>query len=693
MSVLAPPPPATARQLPRDAGPVAPPPSRRSGSRDPAWTRPALWLLLASTAVLYLWDLSASGWANSFYAAAVQAGTQSWKALFFGALDAGGSITVDKPPAALWVMGLSARVFGFSSWSLLVPQALEGVAAVAVLAAAVRRTSGAVAGLVAGAVLALTPAAALMFRFDNPDALLVLLVVLAAYAVVRAVERAGTRWLVLAGLLIGFAFLTKMMQGFLVLPALAAAYALAAPTGAWRRVRQLLVAGVSVLVGAGWWLGIVALWPAASRPYIGGSGDNTVLGLALGYNGLSRILGGSGNGGDGTASSAFGGATGWTRLFSSEMGLQASWLLPAALLALAAGLLVTRRAPRTDAVRAALVLWGGWLLVTGAVFSFMSGTIHPYYTVALAPAIAALVAVGGRALWLRRASALGRVGLAFAVLAAGGWSIVLLERTPTWLPWLPWAVGALSLAGALGLLVAGGARRRLAAVALVVALLGGMAGSAAYALGTASTAHTGSIPSVGTAAVVSASSSGGGTGGAPGGTGGPPQAGSTDTASSATATTPAAGSATTTSASSGAASTSSSTAPASGSDQTQGAAGGGVTASSALTSALTATDGRWSAAVVGDQSAAELELASGTSVMAIGGWSGSDASPTLAQFQAYVEQGDIGYLVVSGDGSGGAGGQGGQDTGTGAAITAWVEAHHTATTVGGTTVYDLTASA
>jgi 4-amino-4-deoxy-L-arabinose transferase-like glycosyltransferase len=202
---------------------VTPPPTRprrfsrllRGSPDDPAWVRPALLVLLAATTALYLWNLSASGDANSFYAAAVQAGTRSWKALFFGSLDSSNFITVDKPPAALWVMGLSGRIFGFSSWSMLAPQALEGVAAVGLLYGAVRRWSGPAAGLLAGATLALTPAAALMFRFNNPDALLTLLLVAGAYCVVRALERADTRWLCLAGTAIGFAFLTKMLQGFL----------------------------------------------------------------------------------------------------------------------------------------------------------------------------------------------------------------------------------------------------------------------------------------------------------------------------------------------------------------------------------------------------------------------------------------------------------------------------------------------
>ncbi|MEP7022289.1 MAG: glycosyltransferase family 39 protein [Actinomycetota bacterium] len=232
-------------------------------------------------------------------------------------------------------MGLSARIFGFSSWSLLVPQALEGVAAVGLLAAAVRRVAGPAAGLIAGAALALTPAAVLIFRFDNPDAFLVLLLVLllvaAAYCVTRALESARTWWLAAA---------------------------------------------------AGWWILAVLLRLAADRPYTGGSTDSNPLELAFGYNGLGPLLGG---GGSGAAGSGFGGTAGLQRLFTGEFGLEISWLLPAAVLLLAAGIWLTWGRRRTDPARAGLLVWGGWLVVTAVTFSYMKGTIHPYYTVALAP--------------------------------------------------------------------------------------------------------------------------------------------------------------------------------------------------------------------------------------------------------------------------------------------------------------------
>src|SRR6185312_15325518 len=206
-----------------DASPAAAQPTRTGAHRA------AFAGLLVLTGALYLWNLSASGWANSFYSAAAQASSQSWTAFLFGSSDAASSITVDKTPGALWVMGASVRLFGLNSWSVLAPQALEGVAAVALLYVAVRRINGPAAGLLAGAVLAFTPVATLMFRFNNPDALLVLLLVTAAYCVQRACENHSSRWwLPLAGIAAGFAFLAKMGQAFAVAPGFAAAYMLTA---------------------------------------------------------------------------------------------------------------------------------------------------------------------------------------------------------------------------------------------------------------------------------------------------------------------------------------------------------------------------------------------------------------------------------------------------------------------------------
>jgi 4-amino-4-deoxy-L-arabinose transferase-like glycosyltransferase len=646
-------------------------------SSEPRWARRALLLLLGLTALLYIWDLGASGTANSFYAAAVQAGTKSWTAFFFGSLDRSNFITVDKPPASLWVMELSGRIFGFNAWSMLVPQALEGVAAVGLLYGAVRRMSGHVAGLIAGTLMALTPVAVLMFRFNNPDALLVLLMVAAAYAVVRAIESGRTTWLLLAGSALGFGFLTKMLQAFLVLPALGLVYLVCAPTPVRKRILQLLAAAAALVVSAGWWVLAVALVPAADRPYIGGSGNNTVLGLAFGYNGLSRITGGE-SGGNGTS---FSGSAGITRLFATDMGAQISWLLPAALISLVAGLAISFRAPRTDRLRASMIIWGGWLVVTGVVFSYMEGTVHTYYTVALVPAIAALVATTGAALWQRRNAFLARATMATIVAATAAWSVVLLDRDPTWIPALRYVIVTAGAAAAIGLVI--GTRRFKTATAVVVAaaVLGGLTGSTAYAVQTASTSHTGSTPNAGPAATGMGGGIGGGIGGggsAGGGFGGSrpgTHTGAAPTGGTRPSGTPPTGTSTSGTSTTGTASTAA------------GAmGGGGTTTSTALTALLKATRTKWSAVVSGSQSAATLELASGTAVMAIGGFTGDDATPTLAQFEAYVKAGEVRYFIA------GSSGGGGGTASTASAITTWVEAHYTATTVGGETVYDLSAA-
>src|SRR5882757_3741384 len=459
---------------------------------EPRWARPVLLAVLLLTAALYTIGLSRSGWANDFYAAAVQAGTRSWKAFFFGSLDAGNFITVDKTPASLWVMELSARAFGLNSWSVLLPQAAEGVASAAVLYAAVRRWSGPAAGLIAAGVLAVTPVATLMFRFNNPDALLVLLMTAAAYAMVRAIDSGRTRWIVLAGALLGFGFLTKMLQAFLVLPAFALVYLVAGPPRLGRRLWQLLAGGAALLVAAAWWVAIVQFTPAADRPYVGGSTNDSILQLALGYNGLGRLDGnetgsvgfnGGAAGGGGGGGSAFGGSTGLSRLFASQMGGQISWLLPAALIALAALVWLSWRRPRKDQVRAAALLWGGWLVVTGLVFSYMSGIIHPYYMVALAPAIGALTGIGVVTAWRARRSmiagrALGaRAVLAAAVVVTAWWAYVLLGRSADWLPWLRTVILVCGLAAAAGVI----AERWLSGRAMVLsvaplALVAGLAG-------------------------------------------------------------------------------------------------------------------------------------------------------------------------------------------------------------------------
>ncbi|MFG2890195.1 ArnT family glycosyltransferase [Streptomyces sp. NPDC048248] len=693
----------------------------RGRPEDPRWARPGLLALLVVTAALYLWDLAASGYANQFYSAAVQAGSESWKAFFFGSSDAADAITVDKPPAALWPMALSVRLFGLSSWAVLVPEALMGVATVGVLHSAVRRRFGAGAGLLAGAALALTPVAALMFRFNNPDALLCLLMVGAIAAVLRALEDGRTKWLLIAGLCFGLGFLTKTLQAWLILPPLALVYLCCAPVALRRRFGQVLLAGLAVVVSGGWWVAIVELWPASSRPYIGGSQNNSFLELTFGYNGFGRITGnetgsvGGGGGGRGGGGGGWG-ETGVTRLFSSDMGGQISWLLPAALILLVAGVWVLRRARRAvDAERAGqraeFLVWGGALLMTFVTFSFMSGIFHQYYNIALAPYIAALVGMGATLLW-RSGGRLASFVLALTVAATAGWSYVLLNRSPDWLPWLRWTVLALGALAVLGLLLFGArAGRRVALLAAGLGVATALAGPVAYTLTTVDTPKSGSIITAGPSVQGGRGGPGGGGfpgGGRPGGGAMPGGPGGGQAPGGQGQAVPGQGQK-----QGRAPGGAQGQFPAPGAGQGQGRAGqqgfpgrmagaaerGGRMGGGGMGGLLNgskvgdkakallerdADDYTWAAAAIGSQNAAGYQLATEKPVMAVGGFNGSDPSPTLDQFKQYVADGKIHYFIAGQQGGPG-GGQGSSSK-----ITSWIEKTFEKVTVGSATFYDLT---
>jgi 4-amino-4-deoxy-L-arabinose transferase-like glycosyltransferase len=603
-------------------------------------TQIVLAALVVATAALYLLNLSATGYGNLFYAAAAEAGSHSWSAWFFGSLDANNFITVDKPPASLWVTGLSVRLFGMNSWSVLAPQAVMGAASVAVLYATVRRAfddarTGTAAGLLAGAALACTPAAALIFRFNNPDALLVLVLTVGGYCLIRAVEAASWRWLALVGIAMGAAFLTKMLEGFLPLPAFAVTYLLLAPTGWRRRLRHVLGAAAALTAAAGWWVLTVALVPASARPYVGGSTDNTVMQLAVGYNGVTRILGrnrdhaadlAAPTGGHGW--SRLGGGTGLGRLFTAEMANEISWLLPAALLAVVFGVYLVARGGLSRGEKAALTMFTGWLLVSAVVFSYMSGMVHPYYTVAMAPAVAGLVGLGGAWAWRSRAGWDGRIAVATTIVATAVWSAILLHRNAFGPTWLPWTLAGVSIFAAAAML--GFRTRRVVAPAVVLGVLAAAGGAAAFSIATAATPHQGSIPA---ALKKGAAQMGNWTG---------DEATNTD-----------------------------------------------------LAGVLAQTHTEWSAATNGSQSAAALEVSSGTPVMAIGGWSG-DPVPTLQSFIDDVHAGKITYYVEAGRGGLTPGKEHGEvifGHGRSSAhtreIAEWVANHYRGTVIGGSTVYRL----
>ncbi|MFJ8823723.1 ArnT family glycosyltransferase [Streptomyces sp. NPDC102467] len=687
----------------------------RGRPEDARWVRPAFLGLMLVVALAYLWDLSASGYANSFYSAAVQAGSESWKAMFFGSSDAANAITVDKPPAALWPMALSVRLFGLNSWAILVPEVLMALATAGVLYAAVRRRFSAAAGLITIAVFATTPVAALMFRFNNPDALLALLMTVTVYGVLRAMEHARTKWLVLAGVAVGLAFLTKTLQAFLILPPLAVLYAVFAPTRLRRRLGQLALSGLAMIVAGGWWVAIVELWPASSRPYIGGSQNNSFLELTFGYNGLGRISGdetGSVGGGGGGAGGGTGqwGETGVGRMFNSEIGSQISWLIPAALILFVAGAVLTWKVKRTDTARAAFLAWGGSLLMTGLVFSFMAGIFHQYYTVALAPYIAALIGMGATVLWEERARVTASATLGVSVAATAVWAYVLLGRTADYLPWLRWAVLIGGLVAGLGLAFVGRLNRQLALGAAGLGLVASLAAPTAYAISTLNTGHTGSIVTAGPsgASMMGGGGPGGGGGGRGGGPGGggmqPP--GGQGTGKQQTGGFPGGGMpgqnqnqkpSQGTGTGMGTGKSQQGGMPGGMGEGGPGGGGGGmggllngaeVSAKAKKLLEKNAGDYTWAAATVGSQNQASYQLATGDPVMAIGGFNGTDPSPTLAQFKQYVEDGRIHYFIGSGSGSGG--GMGGSDSGTSSKITSWVADNFKKVTVGSATFYDLT---
>jgi 4-amino-4-deoxy-L-arabinose transferase-like glycosyltransferase len=394
--------------------------------RVAAKVRPELAVLLLVAAFLNLWNLSVNGEANTYYSAAVKSMSESWSAFLWGTFDPSGLMTVDKPPLALWVQAASVRIFGFHSWAYLAPQALMGIAAVALTYDVTRRVFGRAGGFAAGLALALTPTAVAIFRHNNPDAALMLSVVLALWATVRGLQDGRTRWIVLAGVAVGLGFEAKMAAALLVVPAIVAAWMWVRPGGSVvRTIRQLFAFGVaSASVGLAW---AVAVWvtPAADRPWISGTSDNSIWSLILGYNGLGRLLGQSGGpgggaggpgGGMGGGGGMFGGSTGPLRLLNESLGSQGGWLLGFAAVA-GVLILVASRLRRADARTGWLIATGGTFATTAVAFSYASGIFHPYYVSALAPFTAALVG-GGVGTML----ALVRGDVRSGALGAGGWA-------------------------------------------------------------------------------------------------------------------------------------------------------------------------------------------------------------------------------------------------------------------------------
>ncbi|MEV7007614.1 glycosyltransferase family 39 protein [Streptosporangium sp. NPDC051022] len=436
--------------------------------REPRWSRWTLAAACGVAGVLYGWALDSVGYGNSYYAAAVRSMSLSWSNFFFGAFDPLGVSTVDKPPGALWVQALSVRVFGYHGWALIVPQVVEGVLAVAVLHRAVLRWAGPAAASLSAAVLALTPITVAVNRNDNPDTLLVLLLVCAAYAMTRAVRGGRARWPVLAAAFVGMAFTVKMLQAWVVVPAMLGAWLVAGLS--WRRLWVAVASGAVMLVTSLAWVVAVDVWPGA-KPYVGGSRDGGAWDLVVGYNGFGRLLGtrdGAGTG-LGNAGPSMGGDPGLGRLFNEQVAGQISWLLPFCVVAMVAAAVTVTVRGRRNARRgrawhgaaagaerwdvAGWVLWGGWLVLCWAVFSFSEGIFHPYYTTQLAPAVAAVTGAGAVTMWrlYLRPTGWSWALLPVALAASAVWAVIVVERTPDWLPWLSPMIGITGTLGVAGL--------------------------------------------------------------------------------------------------------------------------------------------------------------------------------------------------------------------------------------------------
>ncbi|MEV6051246.1 glycosyltransferase family 39 protein [Streptomyces sp. NPDC052107] len=722
---------ATTATAPGPPAPHAVPPDRA-----PRWSLPALLAIELLAAALYTWNLSGAG-LNIFYSAAIYSGTQNWKAWFFGSLDAGNFLTVDKPPFADMVMSLSCRIFGFGTWQMMLPEVVAGLATIWILHSSVKRTFGHAAAAVAALVLALTPITVAINRDNNPDTILVLLMVTGAALALRAVTNGRLLPLLGSAVCFGLAFNTKMLAGYIALPAVFAVYLLAARPKPVRRIVNLLLAGVVLAASSFWWAIAVSLAPASERPYIGGSTDGTAWNLITGYNGLGRIFGGEGNGGGGGGGGGgFSGSAGLGRMFNDILGGQISWLLPFSALALVFGLTLCGRAPRTDLTRTALLLWGGWTVLHYVTFATAEGTMHPYYTTALAPGIAALCG-GGGVMLLRafRTDKRWAWALPAGLAVTAVWAIVLLRRGSGWHTWLWPTVGVVMAAAIVGLFVfRSGKRVRLLAASVAAAVIAALAGPAAYAWsvpsgsgggmgGTnptagpstgggfgggpggggrggfpggaempAGTQQGGGFPGGGTAPDGSASgapggASGGVSGGAPGGampSGGQQAGGFPGGAQNGElpggqgtsgGTTAPGGTGGTGAPNAGPGSTPGRTGAAMGGGPRGGGGMGG--ANSELIAYLKKhQDGAtWLLAVSNSQSAAQIELRARVPVISMWGFTGTDKAMTVAKLKELVKKGELHYIQLGGGMMGG--GPGGDTNNVSSQVTSWVKKHGT----------------
>lgn len=611
----------------------------RGRSQDPRWERPTLLAILAANSVLYGWNLGINNWANYFYSAAVQAGTMDGKAFFFGSSDWGNSITVDKPPLSLWVMGLSVRLFGFNPVAMLLPQVVMGIATTLLIYLVLRRCTSGAAALFGAAVFFTTPIVTLMSRYNNPDPLMLLLMVAAAWFVLRSIETGRWHFFVVSGALLGLAFMTKQMQGLLSLPALGLAFVLFSPQR-WLKRMGTIAAGLGALVvTGGLWMTIVDLVPTDERPYVGGSPSNSVLQLTLEYNGIQRIAGTDSAAGAQQLPSQFRAVdsdAGLFRLLNANYNQEASWLLFAALLALALLAITWRKHQGTRAIRSLTLLSGLWLLTTFLLLCFMGNQIHTYYTAALTPPLALVLGIALDALVMMASSSLARIIGAVIALTGLLTSWLIIGGTVAWPDWLPTTLLGVGIASVSALVIRPPNRTlEITASLLLGASL--LCGPVITSVHNVTVAFNGSNP-------------------VSGGLTKNPTGISHLLESLRRNDLPWA----------------------------HDIAFGRVP-DAALVDALAGTRGcTWAAASYASQTAARLQLESGRPVMPVGGFAGSDPSPTLDEFKDKVAAGEICFLVqqeafieVQATES------------ESSAISTWVENTFPKETIGGTTVYRL----
>ena len=604
-------------------------------------------VLLVATGALYLFGALHNGMANSYYSAAVQASSQSWTSWLYGSLDAANYISVDKPPIATMIMGLSARIFGFSSFSMLLPNVLAGVGTAALLFASVKRTFGSRSAMIAGSVFLFTPVAALMFGFNNPDAILTFFLMASAYAFLRALEQKKTLfWLVIAVIMTGFAFNTKMLQGLMVLPAMAIVYILFTKNSAIKKAIHLFVAMIVAAISTFWWSILVWLTPASNRPWVGSTTDNNIWTLIFGYNGFGRLLGtGSGQGGigpsvgaaiggqgggmvggvaggQGPGGSGFGGSTGVLRILNGDFGPNIGWLLLAAIIGGGVMLWILRKSSRHSRGRAAVLFWLLWLVTHIVIFSMTSGVIHPYYVVVMAPAVAALIGISLPFIWSAYKNRNSYAYILPAMVAVTTIVSSVIIGYSSVVGWLAWILLAAGVAGIVCLVSNIFNPRKLFVITGIVgSLIACLLGPIVYTITTVNVSHTGSIPTSGPSSTAMAGSN-----------------------------------------------------------------NENAIADSSLVNYLIANqDGAvWIVAVASANESAAIQLTSNQPVMAVGGFNGSDTALTLTQFKNLISQGKIKYYAVSNSGD--------SKVGSGnSSISSWVTKYCTKVDYGGSnmTLYKL----